>query len=797
MANAKFGADRALAAAVGVAAFVLMCVWPFEGVHPYAWDDVAIAAGLVPQGRMLPGLGVYLSHLTFVVLPYGTALWLNGILAKLVVALCGALAFGMFRGMMDLASGSGAHDLRRRAIAGRIAAFVAAFMLVCSEPVWQASQGLTGPGFVILLAIVAARFFVSFLRRPSFVSSLAALFAAGLLCAETPLGWFFVAFCVFMTTRYLDTTKTQEWTDFLDPVVIQKTKWSMTFVFLGSVIVGILLEIFSFAMLDGMKASGSTFGDLPSLYAHAYFGGLTGSFGLIGGCLFIVSILVPFVLAFLVVSPSTDEDHYLSFKYSLVFFGCGLIAFFQLSPFSLAWFWNVAERVSVSKVPVLLGMLLSAVTLAWALFVLFVEVLCRDYQRIERILYQTYQEDEEGRPISANPDDEESESSAREPVESVKLGVLRLSMLIIPLAMVVVAAYGRRLPEDRQLQGILCEYINEAIEEAAGTKYIFTDGAFDSWLRIEARRRGVGLNPVSLMSGSSNRDAYVRQIGTEGDEDKMTLKAGAAAALRTWVVSKSEKVADVSVQVAFELFRLNRRLEPLVYGLLVRPAGGDAAAAAASIERCHALSDKIVAAHESGVWRHAKDRFLKDRFLFVQFRLAVMSRLRAINLDAQKKVKESIAEIAYSDRLNMNNPSLVKILRRMDWIRRQNGEVLTPREGLEIAMKRADFVMARRYAMPVLKETPDDPDANFAIGMSYYAEEQFSKAEEYLRRVLKKNPDEPAVYNNIALICLKTGRLDEAETNVVHALKLKPDVSEIKDTAQQIEKAKKARERKF
>ena len=790
MNKTKFGADRVLAAAVGIAAFVLLYVWPFEGIHPYAWDDIAIAAGLVPQGRMLPGLGVYLAHLTFVVLPYGTALWINSVLAKLVMAFCGAMVFDIFRGMMELSSGGGAHDMRRRTLAARIAAFAASVMFVCSEPVWQAAQGLTGPGFVILLVVISARFFISFLRSPTFISTLAALFAGGMLCAETPLGWLVVAFYVFMTTRYLANNKTQEWTEFLDPVVMQKTKWSMTFVFLGSIIAGILLECFAFAMLDGLKAAGSTFGELPTIYAHAYFDSVTGAFSLVGGMLFLGVAVVPFALAFLVVTASTDEDQYLSFKYSLVYFGCGLLAFLQLSPFSLFWFWNIGEHTTVSKVVVLFASLLSAVTVAWALFVLCVEVLCRDYKRIERILYQTYQEDEDGRPISVKLGVE-----GRENVKSVKLGIGRLAMLLLPLALMALVVYGRRLPDDRQLQGLLNEFINETIEEAAGTKYIFTDGAFDSWLRVEARRRGIGLQPVSLMSGSSRREAYIRKLGTEGFEDKMTLETGAAEALRTWVVAKSERVAEVSVQVAFELFRLNRRLEPMVYGLLVRPIGGDAAVAAESVERCHALADKIVAAHESGVWRHAKDRFLKDRFLFIQFRLAVMSRLRAINLDAQKKVKESIDEISYSDRLNMNNPSLLKILRRMDWIRRQSGEALTPREGLEVALKRADFVMARRYAMPVLKEDPDEPNANFAMGMSYYAEEQFAKAEEYLKRVLKRNPNEPAVFNNIALICLKTGRLAEAETNVVQALKLKPDQIEIKDTARQIEAAKEKRKR--
>ena len=146
MNKTKFGTDKVLAAAVGIAAFVLMYVWPFDGVHPYAWDDVAISAGLLPQGRILPGLGVYLSHLVFVALPYGTALWLNGLLAKLAMALCGAMAFGVFKGMFDLTAGGGAHDMKRRATAGRLAAFAAAFMFVCSDPVWQAAQGLTASG---------------------------------------------------------------------------------------------------------------------------------------------------------------------------------------------------------------------------------------------------------------------------------------------------------------------------------------------------------------------------------------------------------------------------------------------------------------------------------------------------------------------------------------------------------------------------------------------------------------------------------------------------------------------------
>ena len=538
MNKTKFGTDRVLAAAVGIAAFVLMCVWPFDGLHPHVWEDVAIASGILPQGKMLPGLGVYLAHLPFVVLPYGAALWLNGLLAKLAVAFSGMMVFGILKGMVDLSAGGGAHDMRRRAIAGRMAAFVAAFLFVCSEPMWKEAQGITGSGFVMLLVLFASRFFISFLEKPSFANTLTALFATGVLCAETPFGWLFLAFFIFMTVRYLAYNKTDAWAEFLDPVVMQKTKWSMTFLFVGSFIAGILLEVFAFAMLDGLKAAGSTFADLPLIYAQAYFGSVTGAFNFTGGCLFVAVAVIPFALSFLTAVSSTDEDRYLPFKFSLVHFACGLVAFLQLSPFSLAWFWSAFENVSVSPNLVLFGTLLSSVTLAWALFVLGIEVLCRDYKRIERILYQHYQEDEYGRdePVRMGVEGRTTE-------KSVKLGLGRILVLALPVALVVISANGRRCAEDRQLLSILREFIDETISEALGTKYVFTDGAFDAWVRIEARRRGVGLNTVSLMSGVSPPDGHVRVRGQdvprswrcggaahvgrlEGREDERHLRAG-------------------------------------------------------------------------------------------------------------------------------------------------------------------------------------------------------------------------------------------------------------------------------
>lgn len=773
--------DRILAVLVGVLAFGFLALWSFPGEHPYVWTDMAVSAGLLPQGKMLPGLGAALSHLIFSILPFSAAVSLSVWLAKLLAALSGWMAYRVFSGTMTLVSGMGARDWNRRRQAIRVASFTAALIFACSDPIWHAAQGLTSSSFTIFLLVVMTSLFIKVLQTAKFGSAVATLAVAGLFCAETPIGWLAIALGALGVNRYLRQPQTEAWKEFLDPVRMQRTKWSMTFMFIGSFALGILLEVFSFAWLDGMRAAGITYGELPVRYAREYLDLIVTAMDLPGWCLFLFATLVPFAISTALVTVSTDEDRYLSFKFSVVYLFTGLLAFLQLSPFEFAWFWNLVPGSVSSRQTVLFASFLSAMTLAWSFYVLGVEIFCRDYKHIENVMYHGYSDD--GGEVRAD----------REDVVSVKLSIGRLSMLLVPLLAIALVVPGRKLPNDRALLEVLCDFVGETLEEAKGARYIFTDGSYDALLRIEAKRRGMDIVPVSMMSGTSRHDSYVRQLGAENFEDRMTLETGAAEALRTWVVAKSERLSEVSVQLAFELFRLNRQLKPVVYGLLVRPSGGDEKIAAESIERCHQLSDRIVKLHENGCWRHAKDPVLKDRFLFAQFRLAVMSRLRAINLDAQKRVKESISEIAYSDRLNACNPSLIRILKRMDWIRRQSGEALTPREGLEVAMKRADFVMARRYAMPVLKEDADEPNANFAVGMSYYAEEQFAKAEEYLKRVLKRSPKEAAVYNNLALICLKTGRLEEAEKNAIKANELYPNSPEVKDTLKQIEKAKSTR----
>jgi Flp pilus assembly protein TadD len=126
----------------------------------------------------------------------------------------------------------------------------------------------------------------------------------------------------------------------------------------------------------------------------------------------------------------------------------------------------------------------------------------------------------------------------------------------------------------------------------------------------------------------------------------------------------------------------------------------------------------------------------------------------------------------------------------MDWIGTQRGMRLTPREGLNLGLKRADFKLARSYARQVLASDDTDLAANFALGMGYFTEKQYGRAETHLKKCLVKAPQEPAVLNNLAIVLLRLERFDEAETNAVKALDLLPDSPEIKTTLRHIRTAR-------
>lgn len=205
------------------------------------------------------------------------------------------------------------------------------------------------------------------------------------------------------------------------------------------------------------------------------------------------------------------------------------------------------------------------------------------------------------------------------------------------------------------------------------------------------------------------------------------------------------------------------------------------------------LAERILAIWDGGLSCLGVDPRVRDAFLFAQWRLGRMGRVRAAAADRAGAAGRAAAELERADRLDAANPAGQRVQAHNDWMRRQRGEGLTPREGLRLALARADFRLARRYAQPLLNADPADPQANFAMGMSHFVEKHYAQAERHLKRMLERAPREAAAWNNLAAVYLRTGRLEEAAEHVARARELAPDEPEVRTLQRKIEAARGAR----
>ena len=114
---------------------------------------------------------------------------------------------------------------------------------------------------------------------------------------------------------------------------------------------------------------------------------------------------------------------------------------------------------------------------------------------------------------------------------------------------------------------------------------------------------------------------------------------------------------------------------------------------------------------------------------------------------------------------------------------------MTPQEGLKLGLSRADFALARVFALRVLDVSPDDPAANFALGMDFFVQKQYARAQAYLERCRVRRPDDPAVLNNLAQCHLRQDDPEGALPYAERAQEILPNSPEIKRTMERVKAA--------
>ena len=455
----------------------------------------------------------------------------------------------------------------------------------------------------------------------------------------------------------------------------------------------------------------------------------------------------------------------------------GVLAFLQSSGLNECHFWRWTSGAIRSPHLLCLCLFATSLTVVFVLCVFVVDIYFRNHGRILRELFPVEMEDEYL-----------AERAVK--LHRMSVRILRPVLLFEPVVAFALVVPFKFDSTVREMSSIVNDVVAQTAEECGDSTMLFSDGSLDAAVEVAVAARGGSIKALSMMSGSGKYDTALR-TRRETDEEKITLLSlGAADALRTWVTEENSCVSNIALQVGLELWSRNNLPMPKAGGLLSRTAGFPEGDAEKYAKRAYGLAERILALYAEGNPMEAGYPKLNRLFLFSQWRLSRMCRMRANEADAGNDSAASEKEHLLADRLDRFNPEWQKVQERMDWIGQRGGMRLTPKEGLKLGLAKADFKLARSYARKVVVTDEDDVHANFALGMSYFTEKQYGRAEMHLKKCLIRAPDEPAVLNNLAIVQLRIGRYAEAEANAMKALERYPDSSEIKTTLRHIRSAK-------
>ena len=766
--------DLAIAGILAGLTFLFSILWQFPGTIPSLWNDIAYASGVRPATQVMPGFWRCLA--TFVYRLFGV----NGgapLLQLLGYVSLMALAVGMYASLREVLAfimRRRPQYSKRRTFVMQLASLVGAVAFVGSDVVWSSGQFFSETTIQLLLLVGSLEFYFVFLRKGSLKYAYGCALLLGLLTAETPAGLIVVALCAGIYAFALKVMPVFE-SPFLNPAVIEVGKWYMTFIFLFALVFGVVLNCLTFISHSGIDAIGLSVGDIPLMYLKGYWNLLATAADKLGWLLVVAVAVVPFVVSIVRFPSAADEERFLAYPTGIVFLCCGLLAVAQSCSLPALWYWTYVKISS----PLLIsaGAMLSAATIACALTILGVDAFCRNHRRLALQIFG-------GMGDWSNLKDDSDEHPQSRFYRIARMAVL----FLVPLVIVLVIVPGRQKRDTREMLSVIRDAITATVDEAGDSEFIFTDGNLDSALEIESSGRGGALKCVSLMGGNSPMAMYLRTRGLGTDrEDVFSFRHDGGMGLRTWMRDKPERLARSSVQIGFDLWKRDGKAIPEIGGFLSRPATKvDPAFRARMVERAKELARRILAVRATGGFRRCTDRSIRSAFTSVQWRIARMCFYRGEALDLSGEAAEAIAEVSLAKELNDNNDVYRDLMRTVEKHNEMLVTRLTPREGLQLALVRADFTMAKLYAETILVAQPEHADANFAMGMYYQKQGQLSRAEEYLKRSLIGKPREPAVYNNLAMLQMELGKFDAALVNVEKALEIIPESSAVKDTKKQI-----------
>ena len=783
--------DSLIATGLGLFVFVLLAIFSYPIAAPAVWQPLSEATGLIPPEAPIPGLWRmavgYLAKVVGMGAIDRTLVWLGHVAAGVCTA-CAYLVIGNL--MLPLEQLA-----QRRKIewSRHVLYFIAGFstlLFAFAGPVWRMGQTFLPSTFALLLTMPALLLFVLFIRtgRLLLVGVSVAIF--GILAGETAAGILLGTLALFGTYFSSLFGATGAQVTFKNLVVRFVSMWRLIGVFLLGYVLTITVNCIWFVQMGGLEAHDWQAVDVVIEVFHLNAVQVTTAATPVAWFAALFLVCVPFGLMVYLLRRASDDDKFLRYGDALIILGCGVTAFLQLSCWSSFWFWTwPAVRRAISDYLLGFFMLMDVLTVTFAICVFCSELFFRNYRRLANQKF---------------PDDSE-EAAAQKLLASIARQRRFFRRLFWGILIVLLLAVVPGLPisTEREMLGIVDDYLEQVVDEAGDAEVLFTDGRLDRGVELRAASHGKNLVALSFLEDNSPYHQACRKRGGKDVEDCYMLDFGSVNLLRTWADAKPECLSSMATQIGLELWKRRGRTMPQCAGLLARTAGLDAAAVDHGRERAWALAERILALRkENPRLKGNADRQLEDLLLYIQWRVARFCYRRSEQADRANALALSEQEEALGTALDEVNPAENRMRQKVDniavWPTR-----LMPRDGIRIGLEYMDFNFARLCAQKVLRADPDYSPANFAMGMSYLMEEQYNKAASYLRRCVDKNPNDVAAWKNLAVVYQRQGTLDEALAAAERALEaakaLKtPEVRErvVKDVDRTLRHIQRLRENK-
>ena len=741
--------DLFLAFLAGIGSFLAYLVFSPRGLDPSLWNEMCVAAQIRPPATLFHGLWRLLAVgvLSFCGPEYITAV------LRIIGAIVGGLSvFFVYLILRQIVASLA--RVKSFRLWGWIAPLFTMIATVCfgaGDALFRIISPLSPDAFQFVGLLFSLFLFLRFLKSGGTWRILLSMVFAGAVTAETPLGFLLpLVYYIVQRIALASFINDKQQLD-VDPGHLGfMPRWRMFFSFVFGLFLLGGVNIAVFMMFGGLEACGWSGFDLAFRYAVSYHEVIAFAASPIGWVLAVTFSLLPLVVSLVLFPMLCRDTEPIRFRLGLILFFAGILALVQcgILPYTRLWSFSSGAVEINSDFLECVFMLMTAITLALASSCFALG--CQD------IFF--YDEDDGAFKVVAP-----------------RGIVMRTLVQVVVIACVLPTISRVYRPVETELRSIVHDAIVETVRECGDAKFVFTDGRLDAGVELVASMAGSQVKPLSMMSGPSSWERYIRtRHFEEGSPDRASVEVGVPILLRVWAGEMTNGMDNAAIQLGFEFWRRARKPLPKCSGFVAREKGLSDAEAERGISVANNIAKRIIKLAKENP-HVAVSPALRSAVSAVSWRISRFARMR----DDEQLANE----------LDEWNDAVKHMMRLIDYERMRTFMQMTPYEGLRLSLRRADFVEARKYGATVLQIDPEDPEANFGTGMAYLMEEKFKDAEFYLERTLIKRPDEPAVLNNLSIIFRKTNRLDKALEYVKKAHELAPENEEIARTLKDTERA--------